>query len=310
MYELFLITGFLGSGKTTLLQNLLLWPGELKNTAILVNEFGEMGTDGALLEDGIVPIVELSNGCICCSMKHDLNTALTELHAKHHPERIIVEATGLANPLEVIENLSYQKAAIKHYIFKIITVVSADLWESRKNFGPIFVNQIEAADLILFNKIDLIPPQNISGFLDEIWGINSLCPIRATNHCQVDPNLLWQVGNRPDKTSDGPLIPLYEEAMHFNKTEFSSFSFINDAPFRRRCFHRFLDTLPDKLHRIKGFAQLDDEHFLFNYSHGQSDWTPMEESQRATRLTFIGKNMNKEHILAGLQSCLKGVCDG
>jgi G3E family GTPase len=106
--EVILIAGFLGAGKTTLLRNILRWPGDLSKTAILVNEFGQIGIDGELLQGFRTPVYELTNGCICCTLQGDFHSTVVEILDGFHPKRILIEATGVADPYDI---LSFLKAS-------------------------------------------------------------------------------------------------------------------------------------------------------------------------------------------------------
>ena len=189
--KVILIGGFLGSGKTTLLRHILKWPGDLSKTALLINEFGQVGIDGDLLEGFQTPMVELTNGCICCSIQGDMLKAIEEILDGFHPERLLIEATGVADPFDIVRFLSTSTVAPRLSLPKVVTVFDAELWEARECFGPLFFNQIKAADLFLFNKIDLLPEDDIPKCLEEIREVNKDCSIIPTYYGQIDPEVLW-----------------------------------------------------------------------------------------------------------------------
>lgn len=301
MSKLFLLSGFLGSGKTTLLRNLLAWSGDLSDTAILVNEYGQVGIDGELLAQNSVPVTELANGCICCSMRSDLISSLQEIEGLYRPDRIIIEATGLADPYEIRDILAAEQGT-KAMDCKVVTVVSADLWECHDMFGPLFFNQLKAADLLLLNKIDLIEDTAIAAYLYEIRQYNPNCPIETTAHCRISPDIFWQLTPQPGQGAK-PLISMGDSSL----ASYSSFAFVSEMPLKRRCFQDFISNLPAMLHRIKGFARLEDEDVFFDYSNGQSTWRPSEK-QENTRLTFIGRDIDKQRMLADLQACQLANC--
>ena len=138
--DVVLIAGFLGAGKTTLLKNILQWPGDLSKTAVLVNEFGKIGIDGELLDGFDTPVVELTNGCICCTLKGDLLKSVKEILDGFHPGRLFIEATGVADPFEILGLLDTPQIKKRLGEIKVITVLNADLWEGREYFGPLFYN--------------------------------------------------------------------------------------------------------------------------------------------------------------------------
>jgi G3E family GTPase len=96
--DILLLAGFLGAGKTTLLKRILSWETDLSDTVVLVNEFGDIGIDGALLKDSGSDVIELTSGCICCTLSADLHQSLTRLWERFKPRRILIEASGVADP--------------------------------------------------------------------------------------------------------------------------------------------------------------------------------------------------------------------
>ncbi len=301
MTKIFLIAGFLGSGKTTLVRHLL-QGADLTRTAILVNEFGKIGIDGDLLADLPLPVVELANGCICCSMRYGLTKSLEEIIEQYNPERIVVEASGVADPRDIIQTIHDARSLQDVRLGKTITVLGADLWQDRDMFGPVFMGQVLAADLLLLNKVDLFEANEITSFLDAIRRVNPMCELLGTDHCRVSPDLVWGA-LRGDKTAAG-MPAFFPSPDQTPRKDFTSFSYSTEVPFKAECFQRFVHHLPGVLYRIKGFARLEDHRVIFQYSHGEFEWSPTVE-QGPTKLTFIGENLNKEHIIARLQSCLR-----
>lgn len=298
-----LIAGFLGAGKTTLLCHILKWPGDLSKTALLVNEFGRVGIDGDLLEGFQTPMVELTNGCICCSIQGDMLKAIKEILDGFHPERLLIEATGVADPFDILRFLSTSTVSPRLSPPKVVTVLDADLWEGREYFGPLFFNQIKAADLLLFNKVDLLPEAQIPKYLRDIREINADCSIIPTYHCRVDPAVLWT-----------PVIEhLQEPAIHLphfhehgsaNELGYVAFAFEEQGPFMDECFRRFIEGLPLKLYRVKGFALLNDKRFFLNHVGGKSEWTELDQLG-PTKLAFVGWKVDEEEVLNQLKSCLR-----
>ncbi len=303
--ELFLITGFLGSGKTTLLRQALAGQdGAHPRTAILVNEFGAIGIDGDLLADLPVPVTELTSGCICCSMRYGLVKAMKTIIEQYRPERFIIEASGIADPNDILKTIAEAELLNGFRFCKVVTVLSVDLWEDREMFGPLFFNQIEAADLLLLNKIDLRPDKATHDYLAEIRQVNSHCAIHVTSRCQISTAMLWSPPTTPDCREIFLPNPGSEQEKNATTAGYGTFSFINDIPFNNDCFRHFIDRLPGMLHRVKGFARLGDRRFILQYSNGQSEWTPTSEPG-PTKLTFIGKNLNETHLVAELHQCLQ-----
>ena len=187
-----ILAGFLGSGKTTLLKKILSWETDLSGTVVVVNEFGDVGIDGALLKDSGSDVVELTSGCICCTITADLRQSLVRIYSQFEPERILFEASGVADPTSIAKVLTESGLRDSMVLKKIITVLDGDFWEAREAFGPLFYNQLEMADLILLNKVDLLSPDQIPQFLREINQEIPDSQVVPTIHCQVDPQTFWE----------------------------------------------------------------------------------------------------------------------
>lgn len=303
-----LIAGFLGAGKTTLLRNILGWPGDLSKTAVLVNEFGKIGIDGELLKGFTNPVYELTNGCICCTIQADLIRALEEILDRFHPTRLLIEATGVADPIEIAGFLKSPRIKGRLSALKTITVLSGDFWEGRDYFGPLYFNQIKAADLLLFNKVDLLPKEDVPRLLQEIREINQSCALMPTLHCDVDPATLWAPVVEGDKGTlehDDHDHPDHKDAEALG---FLTFAFEEATAFSGECFRRFVRELPINLYRVKGFALLDDRRFFLNHVGGRTEWLEVVEPGN-TRLAFVGWDIQEEQVLKALKVCLKPAHD-
>ena len=299
-----LIAGFLGAGKTTLLKNILEWPGDLSSTAVLVNEFGKIGIDGELLQGFNTDIVELTNGCICCTMKADLLKSVKDILDGFHPDRLFIEATGVADPFEVKGILCSSQLKKRIGSIKIITIINGDLWEGREYFGPLFYNQIKAAELILFNKVDLLSKEYVPQCLLEIREINPSCSLAPTHHCQIDPEVLWKPTIRTDQEPELSFPFVNIDQKNAEEIGYITFAYEDSAPFKRDCFQRFVETLPVKLYRLKGFVLLEDKFVFINHVGGRTEWVELDK-KGSTRLTFVGWQVSKDQVLEDLKVCLK-----
>lgn len=301
--EVILITGFLGAGKTTLLRHILQWSGDLSSTAVLVNEFGRVGIDGELLKGFQTPIVELSNGCICCSMQGDMVKSLEDITEKFHPSRILIEATGVADPLEVTRFLKTSRLKGRLCAPRVVTVLDADIWKGREYFGPVFHNQIKAAQVLLFNKVDLLPREDVSHGMEQIREVNPSCSILPTHHCRIDPEVLW---SSPEPKTD-PLDSFFLSApiQHGSAAElgYVAFSFEDDRAFEGVCFRRFIADMPLRLYRMKGFVCMDGKHFVINHVGGKTEW--MESGVAGhTKLAFVGWQVDEPEVISQLRACV------
>lgn len=301
--EVILITGFLGAGKTTLLRHILQWSGDLSSTAVLVNEFGRVGIDAELLKGFQTPVVELSNGCICCSMQGDMVKSLEDITERFHPRRILIEATGVADPLEVTRFLRTSRLKGRLCAPRVVTVLDADIWKGREYFGPVFHNQIKAAQVLLFNKVDLLPREDVSCGMEQIREVNPSCSILPTHHCRIDPEVLW---SSPEPKTD-PLDSFFlsTPSQHGSAAElgYVAFSFEDKRAFDGECFRRFIADMPLSLYRMKGFVCMDGKHFVINHVGGKTEWT---ESGVAgpTKLAFVGWQVDEPEVISQLRACV------
>lgn len=299
-----LIAGFLGAGKTTLLRNILKWPGDLSKTAILVNEFGKIGIDGELLKGLNTPIYELTNGCICCTIQGDLLRTLQEILVGFRPRRIFVEATGVADPFDVLASLNCSQLKEHIHVRKVVTVLNGELWEGREYFGPLFYNQIKAAELLLFNKVDLLAEEDVPHSLREIREINPSASVVPTHYCLVDPEIFWGPSCQVGDDTEFDLSHVHTAHQNDEEMGYVTFAFENQAPFKTPCFHRFVERLPVNLYRMKGFVLVDGKYFLLNHVGGKTEWKELDEVG-PTRLAFVGWEVDEGQILEALRMCLE-----
>ncbi len=315
--KVFIITGFLGSGKTTLIKRILKFSDDLSKTIVLVNEFGKLGIDGSLIKKtAAANIIELSSGCICCSLKIDLIQTLQRLNHEYSPERLVIEATGVADPLAISEVLNNKMLSPHFQLEKIITVVDSDFWEARDAFGIVFKNQITKADILLLNKIDTLEKKDIPVILKEIQAESKKGLIFPCLHCNIDPGIIWSCQDReePDRVNDALLKPYDPEAdlssplnkegeMTAKEAGFTSFSFETARPFDKELFMEFLSKVPLELFRIKGPVRFVDRTEMLNFVGGKTQWQKWSDTVN-TGLAFIGWDVVEERILDKLNRCI------
>ena len=313
--EVILIAGFLGAGKTTFLQRILKWPEKLSGTAILVNEFGQIGIDGALLEGFDTPVVEMANGCICCSLKGDLIRTLKDILERLKPQRLLIEATGIADPLDILSVLELPEFRDKLAKAKVITIVDADFWGAREYFGPLFYNQIKAADLVLLNKIDLQEKDEVGRSLAEIREVCSSCAIVPTHHCSIDPGMIWgmvrtRVPEKPaffiEDLARQDIFPRPPEDPQQScpQMDYVTFSFESATPVQEDCFRQFMASVPHELYRIKGYVLFRNKRVFVNHVGGKTEWADTQEPG-SSKLTFVGWQVDEAQIIARLKECLE-----
>jgi G3E family GTPase len=284
-----LITGPLGSGKTTLLRHILATrPAKI---AIVMNEFGEIAIDTKMIEGKNVRIAELGGGCVCCSLLGEFEAAVTEIIKKVTPEIIVVETTGLAEPEALMFNI--REALPQCRLDGVVSVIDADMLVRFPELGHTTRLQIEGADILLLNKIDLVDPKQIEPLETKLHEINCTATIVRTERCRIDPELLFGIGR--EKNIAAP--------QHEHQPEFESFTFSSNKTFSRDCFERFPDALPSSIIRAKGFVRFADGAQLFNFVAGRWELEPFEAEE--TQLVLIGKEIvaQKSAIVHTLKQC-------
>ena len=283
------ITGPLGSGKTTLLRHILdTFP---KKIAILMNEFGEIAIDAKIIEGKNVEMADLGGGCVCCSLLGEFEAAVNEIIDTANPDHIVVETTGVAEPDALVFDIQESLSNVR--LDGVVTVVDADAMVKYPSVGHTTRMQIEAADTLLLNKVDLVSESELEAIEAKLQSLNETASILRTRRGQVDVDLLFGI------TRERVQAPPH----HIHQPEFESFSYTSNATFSRRCFEEFVDSLGNDVYRAKGFIQFADGIYLFNFVAGRWDLELFEQEQ--TALVFIGKQLRdrKDEILSRLKIC-------
>jgi G3E family GTPase len=191
-----LLTGFLGSGKTTLLQRLLLDPA-LSDTAVLINEFGEIGLDHHLLERIDETMVMLQSGCVCCTIRGELSTAIKDLHSRRDRgllppfRRLVVESTGLADPFPILSTVRSDRVLRHHFCLgNVITTVDAVNGARTLDAQPESVKQVAAADRLVLTKTDLATTEAVDRLTRQLRQINPDAPLWRSAEDDLDAKML------------------------------------------------------------------------------------------------------------------------
>ena len=303
--DIFLVSGFLGAGKTTFIKHLL--TSRLQGVgkiALIVNEVGDIGIDGTLLSGQNVDMIEIASGCICCTLKTDFANAVEEIYHRVHPEFLVVEATGVAQPGEILDAV-YETPANRYSCLRhLVTVVDTDFFKAREVLGPFYNNQISCADTILLNKTDLVSPDLLQEIQALVRKINPDARVFMTQYCAVNPHDLLTV-SLYEKNEQQPedRKPLHHQHDHPDEGGFQAFSFEGNRPFDKDKLKEFLQTLPPTLFRLKGWVRFPDSYVLLNFTAGHYNFTPSNEAKK-TALAFVGYNCNEIESLNALTACL------
>lgn len=286
---LIVITGPLGSGKTTLLRHILdTFPHKI---AILMNEFGEIAIDTKVIQGKNVQMADLGGGCVCCSLLGEFEAAVYEIIDTVDPDRIVVETTGVAEPDALVFDI--QESLTRVRLDGVVTLVDADAMVKYPSVGHTTRMQIEAADTILLNKIDLVSENDLAAIAEKLRSLNDVASIIRTQRGKVDPELLFGIGR--ERVQAPP--------HHVHQPEFDSFGYKTPATCDHLCFEEFADSLVTNVYRAKGFVRFPEGTYLFNFVAGRWELEPF--AQEGTELVFIGKQVStrKEEILSRLKLC-------
>ncbi|URR34466.1 GTP-binding protein [Thermosynechococcus sp. HN-54] len=324
-----IITGFLGSGKTTLLNHILTNQEGLK-TAVLVNEFGEIGIDNELLVASDDGMVELNNGCVCCTINNDLvNAVYRVLERPDKVDYLVVETTGLADPLPVALTFLGTDLRDLTRLDSIITVVDAENFSLDLFNSSAAQSQIAYGDIILLNKADLVTEERLQELERRIQEMREGARIIRTVKAQVPLPLILSVGlfesdryfhpeadqEHPDHDHDHECDehcehdhPHHPHSNHLEEDGFTSVSFQSDRPFELRKFQYFLDhQLPESVFRAKGilwFKESPRRHVFHlsgkRFSLDDEEW----KGDRKNQLVLIGQNLDHQTLRAQLAACV------
>jgi G3E family GTPase len=320
MVPVTILTGFLGSGKTTLL-NRILKDQHGRRIAVIQNEFGEAGIDSELLvQHAGEQIVEMNNGCICCTVRGDMVRVLRELQAKREAkeldfERIIIETTGLADPAPVAQTFFIDDDIGNYYLLdSIVTVVDAKHADKQLDDFCAAQEQVGFADRILLSKTELISAEEHEKLTKRLVKMNPRAPIMKAHfgNTPLDDILDIRGFNLNAILAIEPRF--LEETEHEHDDTVQSFVFRADEAFDGVKLEEFLSGMikmygPDLL-RYKGVLSLADNdnrvvfqgvHMLMGGEIGKP-WEPDE--RRASVMVFIGRNLPEDLWVRGLKQCL------
>ena len=308
-----ILTGFLGAGKTTLL-NYILQQQHGYKFGIIVNEVGAVGIDSQLVENQREEIVQMNNGCVCCTIRKDLVKGVQKLLKRGGFDYLLVETTGIADPGPIAQtflNIPQLQQMVR--LDSIITVVDAEQIHKQMAETETAREQIAMADFVLLNKTDLATPERLEALEVEIRTLNPHTQIFRTNQSQVNLKELLDM-NAFDVDHKLAVDPdfLNELKQGRHHDDITSHAFIFEQPFNVDKLEAFVQELSDteKVYRSKGIVWISENPRRAVF-HGVNNrftifWDRLWEKgeARKSQLVFIGKNLHKEKIEAGLRECL------
>ena len=321
------LTGFLGSGKTTLLNHILSSMEHKMKFAVIENEFGDVGIDeNILVESSEETIIEVMNGCICCTVRGDLTETLDNMYDRIKDfDGVLIETTGLADPAPVAQTFFVDDKVVERYrLDGIITVVDAKHIiqhlddEKPEDIENESVEQLAFADRIMLNKIDLVDEEGLKMVETRIKSINNHAPIFRTENSLIDPKELINIGSFDlDRTLEMDPEFLDTDAEHEHDQRVTSTSARFEGDLNVNKLERWIGTLMrdkgEDLFRYKGVLSVKgmDEKFVFqgvhmlfsgDYSKEIGLWK--EGETRECRFVFIGRDLDHKALQDGLMECI------
>ncbi|MEN9238127.1 MAG: GTP-binding protein [Thermostichus sp. DG_1_6_bins_120] len=337
-----IITGFLGSGKTTLLNHILDNRQDLK-VAVLVNEFGDIDIDSQLLVSIDSDMVELSNGCICCTINDDLIEAVYRIMERDQKvDHLIIETTGVADPLPII--LTFLGTSLRDLtrLDSVITLIDSETFTPEHFNSQAAYSQIINTDLILLNKMDLVNSEKLNSLEKYLFSVNPDARILRCQQSRVPLPLLFDISQtrtqvylqnldpeNPEKLHSSNSGPLHSHkhnhhnhhehhehhehhnhshhSHHLENDGFVSVGFQSRYPFSLEAFQEFLNQLPKEVFRAKGLLWFreSDQRYIFQLSGKRFNLDPdFRPRAVGNQLVLIGRNLDCEDLKQKLENCV------
>ena len=220
MVKIDIISGFIGAGKTTLIKKLLKEAFEGEQVVLIENEFGEIGIDGGFLKDAGIEIREMNSGCICCSLVGDFGASLKEVVEKYHPDRILIEPSGVGKLSDVIKAVQGVEEDVDIQLNSYTTVVDAKKCKMyMRNFGEFFDNQVQYAGAIIMSRTDIVDEKKAMESMELLRSINEKAAIITTPIEKLDGKKILEVMEHPVSLADELLKEEHEHHHHAHDDE-------------------------------------------------------------------------------------------
>jgi G3E family GTPase len=301
------VTGFLGAGKTTLVRRFLATP-EGAGTAVVVNEFGSVGIDDALIRGSTDEVTLLGNGCLCCNTRSDLQVALRNLVAERAQgtvpqfQRILIETSGLADPGPILQTFATDRAlGSEFHVEVVVAVIDATNGLATLGWSAEARKQVILADRLVIAKTDLARKQDVARLTARLRALNPRASVHAAVDGELDPRCLLEADLTPTARDHSGFVA---EAEHSDGI--SSFVLTDAAPLSWEVFARSMETLialrgPDLL-RVKGFLDVAGcrgpvvVHVVQHLAHPPVELAAWPDQDRASRLVFITRNLPERQV--------------
>ncbi len=300
-----IFTGFLGSGKTTLISHLI---DELqaqgRQVVYIKNELGSENIDAQLLKGKHITTRELLNGCICCTLVGPFIAAINEVIDQLHPDRIVIEASGAADPSAIALMVSSHPRLFRDGVVSIIDVVNFDGYEDLSQTAR---NQATFTDLIIFNKVELVDLQRKQAVVGYVRELNDTAPILEAPNGQVAAEVLLGVST-PELDELLSQTDVHAHEHHLETDNLSSFSLRFDQPFNRETLESQLDQLAKQVFRVKGIVyDQDHQPWVVNRVGKRTEITLLETSSTSSTSTLVFIGFGLEEIKPEVKAIFSAV---
>jgi G3E family GTPase len=311
------LTGFLGSGKTTMLGHLLRQP-EFSRTAVIINEFGEVGLDHELIEASEDSFIELMTGCLCCKVRTDLAQTLQGLLQRREEgrcmpfDRIVIETSGLADPAPILQTLMTDATVADRLVLGgVVTTVDAVNGAGTLKREGISQKQVAVADRIVLTKLDLAGTDQPE-LLRHLEALNAGAPVLVADHGRIDSAALFDAGLYDPKTKSTDVGSWLAEAAHGrahaqHDAEVRTYAIVREEPIRAVTLTLFLEALAEHcgadLLRLKGIVNLAESpdrpavvHGVQHVFHAPAWLARWPSDDRRSRLVFIARHIPQRWV--------------
>lgn len=293
---LILLTGFLGSGKTSFLNHFIEYQTQHNRfVAVIQNEIGPVGLDGKLLD---YAVTEIDEGCVCCSLVGSLKHAVKGILSDFTPDCFIVETTGLANPFNLLEEMSEMEELIRFDC--TLTVVDAANIDATLGAYPIASDQIRGADILMLNKKDRVHPDEVNIITERLRNLNPHALLFSTMDGDLPPGLVLAMDGSPLRPIQDKSLPPHH-CSHAQAGLWAK-SIRMDGPIDRDSFLYKVSQFPTSIFRAKGILEFSDSPrpVLFQYVAGHFDVSVFSGSSKDRFLTVIGKGEDPEQVASAI----------
>lgn len=316
----YVLVGFLGSGKTTLLGKIIEYYVERGETpGLIVNEFGTVSIDGEMLRQEGMQMTELSNGCICCTADEELIPALIMMSSNPKVNVILLEASGLADPADMLDELTDPALWESVEVAGIISVADALRFEDLHEKTPLARRQVEYADALVLSKCDMISEKDRASVTELLREFNPQARIfisqegeplegveavlKYSREIGITHEVPTDVHDHHDHDHDDHD---HEHHNHPRHLSVHTIDFDMNVPLMKEPFERFLNNLPKEIYRAKGFIWIegDERPYVFQHMPGYVRVLPFQRHRPAImRAVFIGQNLDQAWLQNQIEAC-------